>query len=79
MRDADLAVVATPVATLPGQVEAVLGAGGSATVTDVGSTKGAVRAAASDPRDVGGHPVVARRRTALRTRTATCSAARRGS
>jgi prephenate dehydrogenase len=58
VRDADLAVVATPVATLPGQVEAVLGAGGSATVTDVGSTKGAVCAAASDRRRfVGGHPV----------------------
>jgi prephenate dehydrogenase len=58
VRDADLAVVATPVATLPGQVEAALAAGGSATVTDVGSTKGAVCTAASDRRRfVGGHPV----------------------
>jgi prephenate dehydrogenase len=58
VREADLAVVATPVATLPGQVEAVLGADGTATVTDVGSTKGAVCAAASDRlRFVGGHPV----------------------
>ena len=29
VHDADLAIVATPVATLPGQVEAVLGAGGT--------------------------------------------------
>jgi prephenate dehydrogenase len=58
VRDAELAVVATPVATLPGQVEAVLAAGGTATVTDVGSTKGSVCAAASDrARFVGGHPV----------------------
>src|SRR5215213_2687113 len=56
--DADLALVATPVATLPAQVEAVLGAGGVATVTDVGSTKEAVCVAASDRRRfVGGHPV----------------------
>ena len=42
----------------PAQVEAALGAGGTATVTDVGSTKGAVCAAASDrQRFVGGHPV----------------------
>jgi prephenate dehydrogenase len=58
VREADLVVVATPVATLPAQVEAVLGAGGAATVTDVGSTKGALCAAASDrTRFVGGHPV----------------------
>jgi prephenate dehydrogenase len=56
--DADLVVVATPVATLPAQVEAVLAAGGRATVTDVGSTKGSVIDAASDRRRfVGGHPV----------------------
>jgi prephenate dehydrogenase len=58
VREADLAIVATPVATLPSQVEAALQAGGAATVTDVGSTKGAVCAAASDRRRfVGGHPV----------------------
>ena len=55
---ADLAVVATPVATLAGQVQAVLEAGGTPTVTDVGSTKAAVCAAAPDrSRFVGGHPV----------------------
>ena len=56
---ADLAVVAVPVAALPAQVTAVLAASGEATtVTDVGSTKGAVCAAAgADPRFVGGHPV----------------------
>jgi prephenate dehydrogenase len=58
VRDADLAVVATPVATLPAQVEAALQAGGAATVTDVGSTKGAACEAVSDRRRfVGGHPV----------------------
>jgi prephenate dehydrogenase len=58
VRDADLAIVATPVATLSAQVEAVLGAGGGATVTDVGSTKGALCSAVSDRRRfVGGHPV----------------------
>jgi prephenate dehydrogenase len=57
--DADLAVVAAPVAQLPAQVAAVLAAGpDSCTVTDVGSTKAAVCAAASPPaRFVGGHPV----------------------
>jgi prephenate dehydrogenase len=57
--DADLAVVAVPVAALPGQVAAVLAASGErTTVTDVGSTKAAVcRAAAGEPRFVGGHPV----------------------
>jgi prephenate dehydrogenase len=55
----ELAVVATPVATLPAQVAAALGAAGEGTtVTDVGSTKGAVcAAAAGDARFVGGHPV----------------------
>ncbi len=55
--DAELAVVATPVTTLPAQVEAVLRASADATVTDVGSTKGAVCAAVTDPRFIGGHPV----------------------
>jgi prephenate dehydrogenase len=56
---AELALVAAPVAALPAQVEAVLQASGArCTVTDVGSTKGAVcRAAAGEPRFVGGHPV----------------------
>jgi prephenate dehydrogenase len=57
--DADIALVAVPVAALPAQVGAVLAASGEGTtVTDVGSTKGAVcRAAAGEARFVGGHPV----------------------
>jgi prephenate dehydrogenase len=55
---AELAVVAAPVAALPSQVAAVLEAGGDGTtVTDVGSTKGAVARAVRDPRFIGGHPV----------------------
>jgi len=55
----DLAVVAVPVSSLAAQVAATLAAGdASCTVTDVGSTKTAVCAAASgSPRFVGGHPV----------------------
>jgi prephenate dehydrogenase len=56
---AELAVVAAPVAQLPREVAAVLAACGSdCTVTDVGSTKAAVAAAADgDARFIGGHPV----------------------
>jgi prephenate dehydrogenase len=55
--DAELAVVAAPVAKLAASVAEVLEAS-SGTVTDVGSTKGAVvRAARSDARFIGGHPV----------------------
>src|ERR671934_398439 len=56
---ADLAVVAAPVAELPAQVVAVLDASPErCTVTDVGSTKGPVcAAAAGTPRFIGGHPV----------------------
>ena len=56
---ADLAVVAAPVAALPAQVRAVLDASStSCTVTDVGSTKGAVvAAAAGESRFIGGHPI----------------------
>jgi len=59
LAQADLAVVAVPVAQLTGQVEAVLAAAPEGcTVTDVGSTKLAVcRAAGGSPRFVGGHPV----------------------
>jgi prephenate dehydrogenase len=58
VRDADLVVVAAPIAALPAQVEAVLAAPGDATVTDVGSTKASVvAAAAGSPRFVGGHPI----------------------
>ena len=57
--EADLAVVAAPVAELPAQVAAVLGATPErCTVTDVGSTKGPVCAAAAGAaRFIGGHPV----------------------
>jgi prephenate dehydrogenase len=56
--DADLVVVAVPVAHLPARVRDVLEQTRDATVTDVGSTKGAVVAAAGvDARFVGGHPV----------------------
>jgi prephenate dehydrogenase len=56
---AELAVIAVPVAQLAGQVRAVLDASDErCTVTDVGSTKAAVCAAADgSSRFVGGHPV----------------------
>jgi prephenate dehydrogenase len=56
---ADLAVVAAPVTRLPAVVEEVLAASGDGcTVTDLGSTKQAVCAAAgASARFVGGHPV----------------------
>jgi len=56
---AELVVVAAPVAQLTAQVRAVLDTAADATtVTDVGSTKGAVCAAArGSSRFVGGHPV----------------------
>lgn len=56
---ADLAVVAVPVGRLPAQVRAVLEeSNDDCTVTDVGSTKTAVCAAADgSPRFIGGHPV----------------------
>jgi prephenate dehydrogenase len=57
--EADLVVVAVPVAGLPAAVAAALGASGArTTVTDVGSTKAAVCAAAGgSERFIGGHPV----------------------
>jgi prephenate dehydrogenase len=59
LADVELVVVAAPVAELPAQVEAALAAASEqALVTDVGSTKGAVCAAAGlDLRFIGGHPV----------------------
>jgi prephenate dehydrogenase len=56
---AELAVVAAPVATLAAEVEATLAASEEpCTVTDVGSTKGAVCEQVSDQvRFIGGHPV----------------------
>ncbi len=57
--DADLVLVAAPVAELPHVVRDVLDAAPAAcAVTDVGSTKGAVCAAAGgDGRFIGGHPI----------------------
>src|SRR6478752_8201439 len=59
LRGAELAVVAAPVAQLAREVQTVLAAApDECTVTDVGSTKAAVCAAAGgSPRFVGGHPV----------------------
>ncbi len=59
LRDADLVLVAVPVAELSGVVRNALDAAPpECTVTDVGSTKGAVCAAVGDdPRFVGGHPI----------------------
>jgi prephenate dehydrogenase len=55
---ANLAVVAAPVAALPTQVAAVLDVSDNGTtVTDVGSTKGAVTGTVVDGRFIGGHPV----------------------
>ncbi len=58
VRDAELVVVAAPIAQLPSVVAEVLEASGDATVTDVGSTKASVvRAANGSPRFIGGHPI----------------------
>jgi prephenate dehydrogenase len=59
LADAELAVVAAPVARLAAQVSAALAAApDGCTVTDVGSTKESVcAAAAGSPRFIGGHPV----------------------
>ena len=59
VEQADVAVVAVPVAELPAVVSTVLSvANGRCTVTDVGSTKASVcAAAATSRRFVGGHPV----------------------
>jgi len=58
IEEAELVVVAVPIAQLPQTVAAALAASGDATVTDVGSTKSsAVSAADGSPRFVGGHPI----------------------
>ena len=58
VRGVELVVVAAPIAQLPAVVAAVLAASGDATVTDVGSTKASVVAAAGgSSRFVGGHPI----------------------
>ena len=55
---AELAVVAAPIGALPEQVRAVLAASADeTTVTDVGSTKAGIVAAAGSSRFVGGHPI----------------------
>ena len=55
---ADLALVATPVASLQETVRAVLAAGSKATVSDVGSTKSGLCGSVSErERFIGGHPV----------------------
>jgi prephenate dehydrogenase len=58
VEEAELAVVATPVARLAQDVATALSAGDAATVTDVGSTKGRLCAQVEDrARYIGGHPV----------------------
>ena len=59
LSEAEVALVAVPVASLPEVVHEVLArAPAGCTVTDAGSTKTAVCAAAgSDPRFIGGHPI----------------------
>ncbi len=52
----DLAIVATPVRSIPAAVQRSLDAG-AAVVTDVGGVKAPVAAAISDPRFVPGHPM----------------------
>jgi prephenate dehydrogenase len=55
---ADLALVATPVASLQETVHAVLAGGSAPTVSDVGSTKsGLLGSVAERARFIGGHPV----------------------
>jgi prephenate dehydrogenase len=59
LREAEIVFVAVPVAALPTVVHHILEAApATCTVTDAGSTKGLVCAAAGDdPRFVGGHPI----------------------
>jgi prephenate dehydrogenase len=58
VEEAELAVVATPVALLRDQVGLTLAASAGATVTDVGSTKGRLCTGVTERRRfIGGHPV----------------------
>ena len=77
----DLVVVAAPVAELPHAVREVLQlAPSECVVTDVGSTKSAVcAAAAGDTRFIGGHPICGARPAAPSAPTPSSSTARRGS
>ena len=57
---ADVVVIATPVSAIGGVIEQVLAATSTATITDIGSTKGHVVASVSAEqraRFVGGHPI----------------------
>jgi prephenate dehydrogenase len=57
--DAQLVVIATPVATIRGLAADALGSNTTCTVTDVGSTKATICAALErESRFVGGHPLV---------------------
>jgi prephenate dehydrogenase len=56
--DADLIILASPVATLVANAQAALTvAAHDAVITDVGSTKREIVAALDDPRFIGGHPI----------------------
>jgi len=81
LNDAELALVAVPVAGLPRVVQDVLDAApADCTVTDVGSTKGSVCAAVGDdPRFVGGHPICGAGLVAPAARAPISSRVRRGS
>jgi prephenate dehydrogenase len=58
VRGADAVFACAPVGALPGLVaEALSQAGDDTVVTDVGSTKRQLAAAADDPRFIGGHPI----------------------
>jgi prephenate dehydrogenase len=58
VEDAELVLVATPVATLAEQISTVLASSERCTVSDVGSTKGRLCAGVDDrARFIGGHPV----------------------
>ena len=58
VNEADAVFVCAPVELLTDLVEQALAAAGEdCVVTDVGSTKGAVTTAVTDPRFIGGHPV----------------------
>jgi prephenate dehydrogenase len=73
---ADAAFVAAPVAALPEAVrEALEAAGPDCVVSDVGSTKRAIVAAARDPRFIGGHPLAGARARAWSMRARGCSRA----
>jgi prephenate dehydrogenase len=57
LRDADLVILAAPVPQIAALLESVARAGLTGTVTDVGSTKRHIMAAARGVTFVGGHPV----------------------